>query len=612
MAPAGIDVTYRISHKKPSDASWKSLTTSDTSKILKRPYFSNFQLKVRAIFQVNDQKRAGPIYEIEHAPGKVYTVDLKDPNASDESCNPCKTISAAASLVSPGETVFIRKGIYRESVNVRIKKGATKENPITFVGEDRLKTIITGAKVLSKPWFHKGGNVYQVVLPKRVTEPGAAFNRQLHISPADQRKVARPDNTEPLSLVLGQLFMNDAPLKQVTTESKLQGKKGSWYVTSNGKALRVHLPKGVSDPTKEKWEIVDQKDLFAPYNRGVKNIHLKGISFHKAANPGPFPQRGAVSTRSGRNWRIEHCIIRWANTIGLDIGSETWDAPSLEGTKDSQKKLLYGGNHFVFDNDISDNGMTGIAGWVAQGNRIVGNRIERNNWARYDHEGKPQVEWHEWAGIKIHGSDAVIEDNFIKDNHAFGIWYDNGYKNARVIGNTILNNTGAGVYIEFGKGGQVIIADNTIIGAKKEGSWLSGQAIYTVDASEVVIVHNLFANIENEALKFRLVSERPPKVTTNHYIEYGVERGVEYTFADWKSKTGRDSKSKQATSGLLSLNLETLDLLYQLPNEWETLKPVGIPVVGGQPLLVDYKRVGPSWLTSEGSGSLKSLGIASP
>lgn len=67
-----------------------------------------------------------------------------------------------------------------------------------------------------------------------------------------------------------------------------------------------------------------------------------------------------VSTRSGHHWVIEDNTIRYANTIGLDIGSE-WgirgtaeDAPLPPGAAP--------GYHVVRKNVIPDNGLCGIAG----------------------------------------------------------------------------------------------------------------------------------------------------------------------------------------------------------------------------------------------------------
>ena len=55
--------------------------------------------------------------------------------------------------------------------------------------------------------------------------------------------------------------------------------------------------------------------------------------------------------------------IRLAKTIGLDIGSETWDAANLDDTVEEDRRLMVQAGHIVRNNTISDNGLCGIAGW---------------------------------------------------------------------------------------------------------------------------------------------------------------------------------------------------------------------------------------------------------
>ncbi|MCY2986986.1 MAG: right-handed parallel beta-helix repeat-containing protein, partial [Planctomycetota bacterium] len=73
---------------------------------------------------------------------------------------------------------------------------------------------------------------------------------------------------------------------------------------------------------------------------------------------------------------IEGNTIRFAATIGLDCGSETWDGKALTDTAADEQRVMIGGHHLIRDNDVTDNGLCGIAGWNHSGTRIVGNRVE--------------------------------------------------------------------------------------------------------------------------------------------------------------------------------------------------------------------------------------------
>jgi hypothetical protein len=66
---------------------------------------------------------------------------------------------------------------------------------------------------------------------------------------------------------------------------------------------------------------------------------------------------------------------------------------------------------------VTDNGLCGIAGWNHSGTRIVGNRVERNNRLKFPHG---RGGWQEWAGIKLHAANALIQGNVVRDNFSDG------------------------------------------------------------------------------------------------------------------------------------------------------------------------------------------------
>ena len=69
------------------------------------------------------------------AMSSTYYVDQHHPRASDANPGaedqPFKTISAAAGMLAPGDTVYIKAGVYREAVIAGTLSG-TAEKPITF------------------------------------------------------------------------------------------------------------------------------------------------------------------------------------------------------------------------------------------------------------------------------------------------------------------------------------------------------------------------------------------------------------------------------------------------------------------------------------------------
>ena len=81
----------------------------------------------------------------------TYNVDANSKSASDKNPGtpekPFATISAAAKLVKPGDTVLIQGGTYRESLSVPCSGEPGK--PITFAAAKGQRVILTGAEVLT-------------------------------------------------------------------------------------------------------------------------------------------------------------------------------------------------------------------------------------------------------------------------------------------------------------------------------------------------------------------------------------------------------------------------------------------------------------------------------
>ena len=94
-------------------------------------------------------------------------VNQKDAKADDKNSGtreePLKTISAAAKIVKPGDTVTVAPGIYREAVTLTVS--GEKDKPIVFRSEEPLKAVISGSDVLAnlKP---ESPGVWSASVPK--------------------------------------------------------------------------------------------------------------------------------------------------------------------------------------------------------------------------------------------------------------------------------------------------------------------------------------------------------------------------------------------------------------------------------------------------------------
>jgi parallel beta-helix repeat protein len=437
----------------------------------------------------------------------VYHVDQNSDKSSDSNPGtedlPFKTISAAAELAGPGDTVLVHPGIYRERVSPA--KGGQTDLPIVYKAILKGGVIVKGSEVWNPSWIenHNFPGVYSATIDITMFADLNPFATGLSIAAKDKQPKARPFNGNILPYTLGQIFVNGVPMIQSMTIKDVYHSPGSWIVSADGKEIVLHFPDN-RKPEDCMVEISTRDRVFCPIERGLSFITIQNFIFEHCANQGPFPQGGMVSVRSGKNWIIENNIIRYAKTIGLDCGSETWNVDELKNTREEDKKLMIGGNHIIKNNIISDNGLCGIAGWNHKGTKITGNLIERNNRLTIT---KAEASWEEWGAIKLHATDSLVEGNLIRDNDCFGIWIDNGYRNARISRNVLIGNRGAGVFLELGAG-KCLIDNNIIFGTTELGSFYPGFGIYAHDASDVVVAHNLIVGNAGAGVMARKVSDR--------------------------------------------------------------------------------------------------------
>jgi parallel beta-helix repeat protein len=210
-------------------------------------------------------------------------------------------------------------------------------------------------------------------------------------------------------------------------------------------------------------------------------------------------------------------VIRWAKSLGIDCGDEGPVDLDNDPNRPERNSVGY---HLIDNNEISDNGICGIAGHRSRNTIVRYNLIERNN--------RLANPWAESAGIKFHGLDSgIIEGNIVRDNDCAGIWLDWGWYGARISRNTVIGNSGQGIFIELGSGNCMV--DNNIVAYTR-----MGDGIYTHDASGVTIAHNLlFCNahfgfyarivterkIANEAGKRELCGTHDLKIFNNTFID---------------------------------------------------------------------------------------------
>ena len=94
-------------------------------------------------------------------------VDIKFLNNSGDGTKekPFGTISEAAAIAKPGDTVHVAPGLYREYVSPT--NGGTEDAPITYVSDEPLGATISGAEQITT-WKPYDGNVWVCRVDNRI------------------------------------------------------------------------------------------------------------------------------------------------------------------------------------------------------------------------------------------------------------------------------------------------------------------------------------------------------------------------------------------------------------------------------------------------------------
>ncbi|HZZ91931.1 MAG TPA: chondroitinase-B domain-containing protein [Usitatibacter sp.] len=183
--------------------------------------------------------------------GNTYYVDGtngSDTNAGTSATAAFKTLAKAVGKVAAGDTVLIRKGLYREGINLGNGQSGTAGKPITFGSYGDGEVILDGsAKVTG--WTLVSGTVWQAQ---------ASF--------------------KPIGVVV-----NDVPLKQVTQGqggstapqvglAGVTSGSGKWYVSSNVITADFGTTLGSGDP--------NGADIVVPNSNGAQeHIYWYGSSY---------------------------------------------------------------------------------------------------------------------------------------------------------------------------------------------------------------------------------------------------------------------------------------------------------------------------------------------
>lgn len=399
------------------------------------------------------------------ATGATYTVAQRDSKASDDGPGtleqPWKTIGKAAANARAGDTIVIRDGVYRESVE--LKTSGTAAQPIRFEAVRGAHVLLSGADRLTS-WQKASGErlVYQVPWPhrfitwsKQMTHPGDEYHRL----------IGRCE----------QVAVEGYLLRQVLDQVQLS--PGSFFVDTSNQVLQV-WDAANRDLNKVLVEASTRQEILRIEGA---YIQVRGLHFLFAAN---MAQHGAV-VLAGAHDVLEDCVIENMNSSGA-----TFSAP-----QQVVRRCVF-----------RDNGQIGFGANGAHGLLFTECLVENNNTKGFDRG------WEAGGDKLVLTRDAILERSQFVRNRGNGIWFDIGNEHCTVRQCLIADNEDSGIFYEISYGLQAL--DNVIIGngfATTPGAWGAQAGISLSSSPDCVVERNLIVD-NREGFNFREQTRSTPRI----------------------------------------------------------------------------------------------------
>ncbi|MBM3854647.1 MAG: DUF1565 domain-containing protein, partial [Verrucomicrobia bacterium] len=470
---------------------------------------------------------------------REYHVSPSGNNTHDGSATkPLQTISAAAALAQPGDTITVHAGTYRERITP--PRGGTSDSArITYQAAPGEQVVIKGSEVI-RDWKPFLGNVWKAVVPNSLFGRTNPYKELIHGDWFNDK--GRPHHT-------GEVYFNGKALYETHLLERVlrpqpypdsrdkEASTWTWFAEVDEKNTYLYANFHGQDPTQALVEINVRDAIFYPAKPGCDYITIRGFRLAQAATQWAAPtaeQIGLIGTHWSKGWIIEHNVISDSKCSGITLGKEratghnVWNADRSKGgdvhyNEVIDRALAIGwskeriGGHLVRHNVISDCEQTGICGSLGPVfSEITDNHIY-NIWAKRQFTGA------EMGGIKLHGAiDVLIARNRIH-NTGKGIWLDWMAQGTRVTRNLLYDNTTEDLFVEVNHGPFLI--DNNL--------FLSPRSVWDMSQGGAY-VHNLFAGLIDAAQELKRVTPYHPAhataVTGRVHIEGGDNRWYNNVF----------------------------------------------------------------------------------
>lgn len=422
----------------------------------------------------------------------VITVTIKAPAVGDtfyvstggsdsnsgSSSSPFRSISKAAALAGPGDTVIIRAGTYRETIQLGASGTATA--PITFKAETPGSVIVSGSDIVSG-WTRDGTtNAYSTT-----------WNYDFFYSGTSR---TNGKSASGLAEYAEQFVYQNKPLTQSLSRSGMTA--GSFYVNWDTNKVYVQLPDNSNPANGQVLGSTRQTFFSNKTSTAGKYITVDGLTFRHAAN---FAQKAALKTSDG--WVLKNSTIEQVNAGALGV---------------------YGENNFIYNNVIQSNGQAGMIGQGVNA-LIVDNTVRYNNYKKFN------VSWDGGGGKMARTDGLYLLNHNTYGNMGAGFWLDVYNTNYTIDGGFFHDNLpvkegyeGMGLELEINDG------PGKVINASFYGN--TGAGLTIAESTGVTVRDNYFGdNIELRKMAGRTPGLKDIKIESNVFENAMIANSI----GDW-------------------------------------------------------------------------------
>ena len=264
--------------------------------------------------------------------------DGSDTSEGSEGC-PFRTISRAAELARPGDTVVVHAGEYREWVRPR-RGGLSDQRRITYEAAPGEHVVVKGSERV-RGWEPEGATVWRASVPNSLFGGYNPFALEVA---GDW--LVEPE--APARKHLGEVYLNGRSFYEVGGRDEVTGPplrtevvdhwtgvrepvrnpeqtRLVWYAEVGEEATTVWANFQGADPNAELVEVNVRRSVFSPTEHHVDYITVRGFELAQAATPWAPPtadQPGLIGPNWAKGWVIEDNVVHDAKCSAISLGKE--------------------------------------------------------------------------------------------------------------------------------------------------------------------------------------------------------------------------------------------------------------------------------------------------